>query len=94
MGKQWILHLFLLGPEKRVRALASHDLHRAAPPPPLPPAAAAYVFASHIPGARLVIFDDLGHIPHEEDPARTVAPVIEFLSGRYMADGRGGGNAH
>jgi pimeloyl-ACP methyl ester carboxylesterase len=25
-------------------------------------------------------FDDLGHVPHEEDPARTVAVVSSFLA--------------
>lgn len=29
--------------------------------------------------ARLVTFPDLGHVPHEEAPARTVAPVAAFL---------------
>ena len=33
-----------------------------------------------IAGSRLVVFDDLGHVPQEEDPARTVAPVREFLA--------------
>ena len=32
-----------------------------------------------IAGSRLVVFDDLGHVPHEENPARTVAPVKDFL---------------
>jgi pimeloyl-ACP methyl ester carboxylesterase len=36
-------------------------------------------FAADIPGARVVVFDDLGHVPQEEDPARTVRPVLEFL---------------
>jgi len=36
-------------------------------------------FGRTIPGARLVIFDDLGHVPHEEDPVRTVKPVRMFL---------------
>jgi len=39
------------------------------------------VFEQQIAGSRLVVFDDLGHVPHEEDPARTVAPVKEFLLG-------------
>lgn len=37
-------------------------------------------FVAGIPGARLVRFDDLGHIPHEEDPARTVVALKEFLA--------------
>lgn len=36
-------------------------------------------FARDIPGAWLVVFDELGHVPQEEDPARTVAEVRRFL---------------
>ncbi|MBI2748145.1 MAG: alpha/beta fold hydrolase [Burkholderiales bacterium] len=36
-------------------------------------------FAADIAGARLVMFDALGHVPHEEDPAATVAAVKAFL---------------
>lgn len=36
-------------------------------------------FHADIPGSTVVVFDDLGHVPHEEDPARTVAPVLPFL---------------
>ena len=36
-------------------------------------------FARDIAGSRLVVFNDLGHVPHEEDPARTVAVVKMFL---------------
>lgn len=36
-------------------------------------------FARDIAGARLVVFDALGHVGHEEDPARTVAEVKRFL---------------
>jgi pimeloyl-ACP methyl ester carboxylesterase len=40
-------------------------------------------FARDIDGSRLVVFDTLGHVPHEEDPVRTVATVLSFLqSGR------------
>ena len=41
--------------------------------------AAGREFQRLIPGSRLVVFDDLGHVPQEEDPARTVQPVREFL---------------
>ena len=37
-------------------------------------------FARDIPGAELVMYDDLGHIPMEEDPARTVRDVEAFLA--------------
>ena len=36
-------------------------------------------FERDIAGARLVVFEDLGHVPHEEDPARTVDEVRRFL---------------
>lgn len=43
------------------------------------PPAVAQEFATRIAGSRLVVFDDLGHVPHEEDAPRTVVPVKEFL---------------
>jgi pimeloyl-ACP methyl ester carboxylesterase len=36
-------------------------------------------FERDIKGSKLVMFDDLGHVPQEEDPARTVAEVKRFL---------------
>jgi pimeloyl-ACP methyl ester carboxylesterase len=36
-------------------------------------------FAREIPGSRLVVFDALGHVPQEEDPAQTVEAVRTFL---------------
>lgn len=36
-------------------------------------------FAADIGGSELVIFEALGHVPHEEDPATSVAPVRRFL---------------
>ncbi len=36
-------------------------------------------FHGDIPGSELVIFEDLGHVPQEEDPERTVEPVRRFL---------------
>jgi pimeloyl-ACP methyl ester carboxylesterase len=41
--------------------------------------AIAQRFAADIPGSRVQVFDDLGHVPQEEDPARTVAAVQAFL---------------
>jgi pimeloyl-ACP methyl ester carboxylesterase len=46
------------------------------------PVAAAQRFQRDIAGSELVVFDDLGHVPQEEDPARSVAPVIAFLDAR------------
>jgi pimeloyl-ACP methyl ester carboxylesterase len=36
--------------------------------------------AADVPGSRLVVFDALGHVPHEEDPNATLVPVRQFLS--------------
>jgi len=36
-------------------------------------------FHRDIAGSRLVMFPELGHVPHEEDPSATVAAVREFL---------------
>jgi pimeloyl-ACP methyl ester carboxylesterase len=44
----------------------------------IPPEAAAR-FHRDISGSKLATFDDLGYVPHEEDPDRTVAAVKEFL---------------
>ena len=43
------------------------------------PPSVARTFQTSIPGSRLVVFDELGHVPHEEDPARTVEAVRAFL---------------
>jgi pimeloyl-ACP methyl ester carboxylesterase len=37
-------------------------------------------FARELPDARLVVFDGLGHVPHEEAPAATVEAVRRFLA--------------
>lgn len=37
-------------------------------------------FKRDIAGSQLVVFPGLGHVPHEEDPAKTVAAVKTFLS--------------
>lgn len=36
-------------------------------------------FAQDIAGSKLVMFDGLGHVPQEEDPAATLVPVRAFL---------------
>jgi len=38
-------------------------------------------FARDIAGSRMVMFDGLGHVPHEEDPAATFVAVRAFLAG-------------
>lgn len=46
------------------------------------PPAVAQRFREDITGSELVVFDELGHVPQEEDPARSVAPVKAFLQRR------------
>jgi pimeloyl-ACP methyl ester carboxylesterase len=46
------------------------------------PPSVAQRFRDDIAGSEVVLFDELGHVPHEEDPQRTVAPVKEFLQRR------------
>ncbi len=36
-------------------------------------------FASDIRSASVVVLDGLGHVPQEEDPVRSLAPVLDFL---------------
>lgn len=36
-------------------------------------------FVRELQDARLVVFDELGHVPQEEDPAATVGIVLDFL---------------
>lgn len=44
----------------------------------IPPSQAQH-FARDIKGSQVQVFEGLGHVPHEEDPARTVAAVQAFL---------------
>jgi len=44
------------------------------------PPAAGDRFDADIPDSRLVVFADLGHVPQEEDAARALQPVLEFLA--------------
>jgi pimeloyl-ACP methyl ester carboxylesterase len=44
------------------------------------PPADAQRFAHDIPGAKVVVYEDLGHVPMEEDPGRTVRDVRAFLA--------------
>ncbi len=44
----------------------------------------------NIPGSRLVLIDDCGHIPHEERPLETWAAIREFLERPGLATGDSG----
>jgi len=49
------------------------------------PPANALKFERAIDHSRRVIFEQLGHVPHEEDPAATVSVVIQFLDDQVLA---------
>ncbi len=44
------------------------------------PVANARDYGAALPRSTLVTFPDLGHVPHEEAPERSLAPVVEFLA--------------
>ena len=43
------------------------------------PPSVAQQFVADIDGSQIVTFDDLGHVPQEEEPVRTVGPFKIFL---------------
>ena len=43
------------------------------------PVTAAAWFSSQLPNARVTILEDVGHIPMEEAPDRSLAPVLQLL---------------
>jgi pimeloyl-ACP methyl ester carboxylesterase len=52
------------------------------------PIANAADYLRHLPQAELIGLPDLGHLPFEEDPVRSLAPVERFLSAGASRDGR------
>lgn len=64
---------------ERIRAIAQPTLILWGGRDRLIPPAHGERFARDIRASRHVRFDDLGHVPQEEDPARTVAEVKRFL---------------
>ncbi len=46
------------------------------------PPAVGKTFEQQIKGSRLVLFAELGHVPQEEDPARSLEPVKSFIGWR------------
>ncbi len=51
------------------------------------PVANAHEFEQRIPGAKAVIYPNVGHIPMEEVPDQSAADVDEFLSARFEGVG-------
>ncbi|MGE0625681.1 MAG: alpha/beta fold hydrolase [Pseudomonadales bacterium] len=50
------------------------------------PVSVAREFEQRLQNAEVVIYDDLGHVPMEEDPERTAADVLRFLGSLPAAD--------
>ena len=46
------------------------------------PLAAGYKMNSLIKASKLVIFEDCGHLPQEEMPARTIDEMTRFIAGQ------------
>jgi pimeloyl-ACP methyl ester carboxylesterase len=67
-----------LAPE-RIRTIRAPTLILWGAADRLIPPVNAQKFHADIPGSTLVVFPGLGHVPHEEDPSTTVAPVRAFL---------------
>ena len=44
------------------------------------PLEVAQQFHTDLPNSTLVVLDDLGHVPMEEDPERSVEPLLQFLN--------------
>ena len=44
------------------------------------PLEVAQQFHKDLPNSTLVVLDDLGHVPMEEDPERSIEPVLQFLN--------------
>ncbi len=63
----------------RIRALTQPTLVLWGVQDRLIPVALGRRFAQDIAGASLMVFDGLGHVPHQEDPVRTVLEVRRFL---------------
>ena len=66
---------------ERIRALAMPTLVLWGGRDRLIPVASGRQFARDVARSRLVVFDDLGHLPHQEDPQRTVRELQRFLDG-------------
>lgn len=69
----------LVDPEPRLRTIRLPVLLLWGQKDAMIPIANAQDYLKALPDARLVVLDDLGHLPMEEDPARSLPPVRAFL---------------
>ncbi|MBS0393644.1 MAG: alpha/beta hydrolase [Proteobacteria bacterium] len=72
---------FATASEERLRAIGVPTLVLHGESDPLIPVASGRRFATAIPGARLVTYPGVGHLPQIEIPARSAADVAAFLDG-------------
>ena len=77
LGRRLAVHF--AGREQDIKALQQPTLILWGGQDRLVPPIYAERFAADIAGSKLVLFAQLGHVPHEEDPAVTVAAVQAFL---------------
>ncbi len=69
----------LIDPEPRLRAIKAPVLLLWGQKDAMIPIANARDYLKSLPDGRLVVLDDLGHLPMEEDPAGSLPPVRAFL---------------
>lgn len=48
------------------------------------PVAHAYLFQQYLPVSKMIIYDDLGHLPMEEDGLRTATAITDWLQQYHM----------
>ena len=76
------MDLALVDESARIKELSVPTLVMWGGQDPLIPLQAGRQFARDVPGARLVVFEGLGHLPQQEDPLRTVGELQKFLDGK------------
>ena len=69
----------LLDPAPRLATIAAPTLLLWGEQDGMIPISNAADYIKHIPNAKVVRLPDLGHVPFEEDPARSLPPVEQFL---------------
>ena len=69
---------------ERIRTLAMPTLVLWGGRDRLIPVVSGRQFARDVARSSLVVFDDLGHLPHQEDPQRTVRELQRFLGGGWV----------
>jgi pimeloyl-ACP methyl ester carboxylesterase len=70
----------LWGDEDKIKTIRQPTLILWGAQDKLIPLENASKFEADIPGSKLVVFEALGHVPHEEDAATTAKVVREFLA--------------